>query len=50
MFSISSSLLSIAATLTETTAAVNSRRGIDIDFNGATLDFGKKKLTYTSLL
>ena len=42
MSSISSSLLSIEATLTEMTAAVNSRRGLDIGFRGATLDFAKR--------
>ena len=43
--STSSSLLSILVTLTETMAAVNSKRGIDTGLIGATLDFAIRKLT-----
>ena len=43
-------LLSIEATLTEMTAAVNARRGIYVGFSGATLDFARRQLTWTSPL
>ena len=40
----------MVATLTATTAAVNSRRGIDIGLIGATRDLAIRKLTWNSFL
>ena len=42
---MTSSLLSIVDTLIEITAAVSSKRGIDVGLGGETLDFAMRKLT-----